>query len=91
MNESTREIEREKLYPGPGIEPGPLSLRASALPLRYPGHLPIQGRINRFEPSFQTSGPQTLLLLRPIEACIHILDIRISLHYTHFQSSSLSI
>ena len=34
------EIEREKFYPGPGIEPGPLALRASALPLCYPGQLP---------------------------------------------------
>ena len=44
------EIEREKFHPGPGIEPEPLALRASALPLRYPGQLPIQGRINLFEP-----------------------------------------
>ena len=44
------ETEREKFYPGPGIEPGPLALSASALPLRYPGQLPIQGRINLFEP-----------------------------------------
>ena len=35
------EIEREKFYPGPGIKPGPLALRASALPLRYPGQLMI--------------------------------------------------
>ena len=53
-------FEREKFYPGPGIEPGPLALRASALPLRHPGQLPIQGRINVFEPIFLTSGPQTL-------------------------------
>ena len=39
------EIEREKFYPGPGIGPGPLALCASVLPLRYPGQLPIQGRI----------------------------------------------
>ena len=44
------EIEREKFYPGPGIKPGPLALRASALPLRYLGQLPIQGRINPFMP-----------------------------------------
>ena len=43
-------FEREKFYPGPGIEPGPLALRVSALPLRHPGQLPIQGRINLFEP-----------------------------------------
>ena len=42
--------EREKFYPGPRIEPGPLALRASALPLRHPGQLLIQGRINLFEP-----------------------------------------
>ena len=39
-------IEREKFYPGPVLEPMPIVLRASALPLRYPGHVPIQGRIN---------------------------------------------
>ena len=33
------EIEREKVYTGPGLEPGPLALRTSALPLRYPGQL----------------------------------------------------
>ena len=38
-------IEREKFYPGPGLQPGLLALRASALPLRYPEHVPIQGRI----------------------------------------------
>ena len=39
------EIEREKFYPGPGIQPGSLALRASVLQLCYPGQLPIQGRI----------------------------------------------
>ena len=43
-------FEREKFYPGPGTEPGPLAFRASALPLRHPGQLLIQGRINLFEP-----------------------------------------
>ena len=43
-------FEREKVYPGPGTEPGPLALRASTLPLRHPGQLLIQGRINLFEP-----------------------------------------
>ena len=38
-------FEIEKFYPGPGIEPGPLASRASALPLRQLGQLPIQGRI----------------------------------------------
>ena len=38
-------FEREKFYPGPGIQPGPLALRASPLPLRHPGQLPIQGRM----------------------------------------------
>ena len=42
-------IEREKFYPGSGIEPGPLALRVSALPLCYPGQLPIPGRINLFK------------------------------------------
>ena len=43
-------FERGKFYPEPGIEPGSLALRASALPLRHPGQLLIQGRINLFEP-----------------------------------------
>ena len=43
-------FEREKFYPGPGIEPGPLALHASALPLRHPGQLLIQGRILISEP-----------------------------------------
>ena len=43
-------FEREKFYPGPGIEPGHLALRASALPLRHQGQLLIQDRINLFEP-----------------------------------------
>ena len=43
-------FEREKFYPGPGIEPGPLALRASVIPLRHPGQLLIQGIINFFEP-----------------------------------------
>ena len=43
-------FEREKFYPEPGTEPGPLALRASSVPLRHPGQLPIQGRINLFEP-----------------------------------------
>ena len=45
-------LEIEKFYPGPGTEPGPLALHASALPLRHPGQLPIQGRINLFVPIF---------------------------------------
>ena len=43
-------FEIEKFYPGPGVEPEPLTLRASALPLRHPGQLSIQGRINLFVP-----------------------------------------
>ena len=43
-------FEREKFYPGPGIEPGPLALHDCALPLHHPGQLPIQGRINLFVP-----------------------------------------
>ena len=50
-------FEREKFYPGPGIEPGHLGLRASALPLRHPGQLPIQGRINLFVPRV-CGGPE---------------------------------
>ena len=44
-------FEIEKFYPGPEIELGPLALRASALPLRYPGQLPI---------FFTSAPPQTL-------------------------------
>ena len=43
-------FEREKFYPGPGIEPGPLALHATVLPLCHPGQLLIQGKINLFEP-----------------------------------------
>ena len=39
---SNLKFERYNFYPGPGIEPGPLALRASALPLRHPGQLLIQ-------------------------------------------------
>ena len=49
-NSKVVKFEREKFYPGPGIEPGHLALRASALPLRHPGQLPVQGRINLFVP-----------------------------------------
>ena len=49
-NVNVEKFEREKFYPRPGIEPGSLALRASALPLRHPGQLLIQGRINLFEP-----------------------------------------
>ena len=45
-----RRTEREKFYPGPVLEPGPLAVRASALPLRHSGQLPMQGRIDLFEP-----------------------------------------
>ena len=41
-------FEIEKFYPGPGIEPGPLALRASVLPLRHPGQLPIQKQYKNF-------------------------------------------
>ena len=43
-------FEIEKFYPGPGIEPRPLALRASALPLCHPGQLLIQGRLSLFDP-----------------------------------------
>ena len=49
-------FEIEKFYPGALIEPGPLALRASALPLRHPGQLPIQGRINLFVPIFNITS-----------------------------------
>ena len=49
-------FEKEKFYPGPGIEPGPLALRASALPLRHPGQVRVHDRINLLELSFLTSG-----------------------------------
>ena len=58
------------------MEPGPVALPASALPLRQPGQVPIQGRILLISSSqfFLTSGPQTLALLRHIEECIHIFE-----------------
>ena len=34
-------MEREKFYPGPGIEPG-----CPVLQMSYPGHIPIHDRIN---------------------------------------------
>ena len=39
-------IEREKFYPGPGLEPGHLAFRANALPLSYPGQVRVHDRIN---------------------------------------------
>ena len=60
-------FEREKFYPGPGIEPGPLALRTSALPLRHPGQLLIQGRINLFEPilsDLRTTNPVVITSYR---------------------------
>ena len=57
-------IEREKFYPGPGIEPGSLALRASALPLRYPGELLIQGRINPY--SAKGLGDQLYAILHKL-------------------------
>ena len=38
-------IEIEKFYPGPGLEPRPLALHASAT-LSYPGQVEIHDRIN---------------------------------------------
>ena len=68
-------FEREKFYPGPAIEPGPLALRASALPLRHAGQLPIQGRINLFVPILSDLRTATnSVVLRNIEACIHIFE-----------------
>ena len=59
-------FEIEKFYPGPGIESRPLALRASALPLRHPGQLPIQGRINLFVPILSD--------LRTITKCVSIMS-----------------
>ena len=49
-------IEREKFYPGPGLEPGPLALRASALPLSYPGQVPIHDRIKTIRDLFRVQN-----------------------------------
>ena len=49
------EIEREKFYPRPGIEPRPLALRASALPLCHLGQLLIKVELISL-----SQGPQTL-------------------------------
>ena len=68
------EIEREKFYPGPEIEPRPLALRASAPALRYPGQLPIQGRINLFQPILSDLRTTNSVIIPSIEACIHILE-----------------
>ena len=68
-------FEIEKFYPVPGIEPGPLALRASALPLRHPGELLIQGRINEFVPILSDLRTTTnSVVLRHIEACIHMFE-----------------
>ena len=53
-------FEREKFYPGPGIEPSPLALRASVLPLRHPGQLRSKVELIYLCQFFLTSGPQTL-------------------------------
>ena len=55
--------EREKFYPGPEIEPVPLALLASALPLRHPGQLPIQGRINLFVPIVSDLGTTNCVVI----------------------------
>ena len=39
-------IEREKLYPGPGLEPGPIALRTSALTTELSGQILIRDRIS---------------------------------------------
>ena len=57
-------IEREKFYPGPGFEPVPLALRASALTTTLSRtSLPIHDRINLLEPSFLTSGPTNSVVI----------------------------
>ena len=40
---SSLKIEREKFYPGPGIEPRPPALCTGTLTLSYPGQTPIMG------------------------------------------------
>ena len=69
-------FEREKFYPGPGIEPRPLALRASALPLCHPGQLPIQGRINFFVPilSDLKTTNSVVFTSYSLEACIYIFE-----------------
>ena len=48
--------EKEKFYPGPGLELEPLAFRANALPLSYPGQVRVHDRINLLELSFLTPG-----------------------------------
>ena len=47
-----RQIDREKLYPGPGLEPVPLAFHANDLPLSYRGQVRDHDRINLLELSF---------------------------------------
>ena len=65
-------LKEKNFYPGPGLEPGPLALRASALPLRHPRQLPIQGRINLFEPilsDLRTTNSVVITSYRVTEGC----------------------
>ena len=39
-------IEREKFYPGPGLESGPLAYVLVHVTLRSPGQVPIHDRIS---------------------------------------------
>ena len=50
-------MEREKLYPGPGLEPGLLASHAIQEKCR------AMIRINFFEPSFLTSGPTNSVVI----------------------------
>ena len=70
---STKKIEKEKFYPGLGIEPGCSALRVGTLPLSYQGQAPKRDRINLLQLSSLWSREDNLYVLRPMEACIHKL------------------
>ena len=58
-------IEREKFYPGPGLEPGPLALRANALT-----NWAIQGK----------HGSTILSDLRTDRLCRYVRSIEVYFH-----------
>ena len=61
----TRQIEREKFCPEPGLEPGPLASRANALRLSLPG----QVQVNIISFSCITKYP--LICHSTVNACLH--------------------
>ena len=65
MNENRFKIEpeREKLYPGLGLELGSLAVGVSALTMRYSGQVLIHDRINLLLLSFLTSGPTNSVII----------------------------